>query len=153
MISSSPINSNLNKPHAVVALAILQQDGQFLMQLRDDFPHIVYPGHWSFFGGHLEPGETPSEGLQRELIEEINYRVDNPIKICSYYDEQVTRHIFYAPLTVALTELILQEGQDLALLTLEDIRQGYAYSKKIQQTRPLGKIHQQILLDYLKLEL
>lgn len=150
---SSPINSNLNEPHAVVALAILQQDGQFLMQLRDDFPHIVYPGHWSFFGGHLELGETPAEGLQRELIEEINYRVDNLTKICSYSDETVTRHIFYAPLTVALTELTLLEGQDLALLTVEDIQQGYAYSNKIQQSRPLGTIHQQILLDFLKLAL
>lgn len=138
---------------AVVALAILRQDGKYLMQLRDDFPHIVYPGHWSFFGGHLEPGETPTEGLVRELIEEIDYRVDNPQEVCSYFEPHLIRHIFYAPLTVALTELNLHEGQDFGLLTVEDIQQGYAYSSKIQQSRPLGKIHQKILLDFLKLDL
>lgn len=153
MISFSPINSNINDTHREVALAILQQDGNFLMQLRDDLPHIAYPGHWSLFGGHLELGETPEEALKRELIEEIGYKVSDSRKIGCYADEKVTRHIFYAPLTIAVTELNLQEGQDLALLTLEDIQQGYAYSKKIQQSRPLGKIHQQMLLDFLKLEL
>ncbi|PSF33057.1 NUDIX hydrolase [Aphanothece hegewaldii CCALA 016] len=152
MISSFPINSNTNN-HLEVALAIIQQDGHLLMQLRDDFPHIAYPGHWGLFGGHLELGETPEEGLKRELIEEINYKVSQSQKMSCYADENVTRHIFYIPLTVALTELNLQEGQDLALLTPEDIQQGYAYSSKIQQSRPLGKIHQQILLDFLKLEL
>lgn len=136
-----------------VALAILQQDGNFLMQLRDDLPHIAYPGHWSLFGGHLDPGETPEYALKRELIEEIGYKVPDSLKIGCYSDENVTRHIFYAPLTIALTELNLQEGQDMALLTLKDIQQGYAFSNKIQQTRPLGKIHQQILFDFLKLEL
>jgi 8-oxo-dGTP pyrophosphatase MutT (NUDIX family) len=150
MSFSSPTSSN---PQRIVALAILRQNEQFLLQLRDDLPDIPYPGHWSLFGGHLEAGETPETGLQRELIEEIDYRVDNPRKICCHTDEAAIRHIFYAPLTVKLTELNLQEGQDLALLSREAIEQGYAYSSKIKQSRPLGKIHQQILLDFLKLEL
>lgn len=153
MISSSPISSNIDNPRRVVALAILGRDGKFLLQLRDDLPDIAYPGHWSLFGGHLELGETPAQGLQRELIEEINYKIDNSQEICCHIDENAIRHIFYAPLTVDLTELNLQEGQDLALLTPEAIGQGYAYSSKIQQSRPLGKIHQQILLDFLKFQL
>lgn len=58
-----------------VAIAILSQDGQVLMQLRDNIPNIIYPGYWGFFGGHLEPGETPMEALKREIQEEINYAV------------------------------------------------------------------------------
>jgi len=50
-----------------VALAILEQDGRFLMQLRDDIPTILYPGVWGLFGGHLEAGESPEIGLKREL--------------------------------------------------------------------------------------
>jgi len=42
-----------------VAIAILHRQGQFLLQLRDNIPGIVYPGHWGLFGGHLELGETP----------------------------------------------------------------------------------------------
>ncbi|NEQ51053.1 MAG: NUDIX domain-containing protein, partial [Leptolyngbya sp. SIO3F4] len=56
-----------------VAIAIIQQDDKFLMQLRDDFPHILFPGHWGFFGGHLEPGETADQAIRRELKEEIGY--------------------------------------------------------------------------------
>lgn len=39
-----------------VAIAIIHQDGKYLMQLRDDLPTIAYPGVWGFFGGHIEPG-------------------------------------------------------------------------------------------------
>lgn len=48
-----------------VALAILYQGDRVLMQLRDDYPHILYPGHWGLFGGHLEPEEVPLEGVRR----------------------------------------------------------------------------------------
>ncbi|NEQ86119.1 MAG: NUDIX domain-containing protein, partial [Moorea sp. SIO2I5] len=48
-----------------VAIAILYRQGQFLMQLRDNIPGILYPGLWGLFGGHIEPGETPIEALKR----------------------------------------------------------------------------------------
>lgn len=32
-----------------VAIAILYRPGQFLLQLRDDIPGILYPAHWGFF--------------------------------------------------------------------------------------------------------
>ncbi len=51
-----------------VTMAILYQEGQFLMQLRDDFPHIIYPGVWGFFGGHIEIGENADIGIRRELL-------------------------------------------------------------------------------------
>lgn len=31
-----------------VAIAIIYQDGKYLMQLRDDLPTIAYPGVWGF---------------------------------------------------------------------------------------------------------
>ena len=36
-----------------VALAMLQRDGRWLMQLRDEIPSIVVPGCWGLFGGTL----------------------------------------------------------------------------------------------------
>jgi len=136
-----------------VALAILEQEGRFLMQLRDDIPTILYPGVWGLFGGHLEAGESPEIGLKRELKEEINYEAPSLRYFRSYNDDNLSRYLYHVPLTVALEKLVQTEGQDLALLPPAAIRQGEYYSQKINQTRPLGKIHRQILLDFIELEL
>ena len=132
-----------------VVLAILYREGQFLLQLRDDIPNIVYPGQWTLFGGHLEEGETPITGLQRELQEEIGYFVPEPLPFGIYSGDRAIRHIYHAPLTVPFNELVLGEGWDFALVSVDAIREGSYYSAKAGEVRPLGAIHQQILLDFL----
>ncbi len=148
MSSSSPTKATPNNSPRQVALAILYQGNQFLMQLRDDIPTIFYPGHWGLFGGHLESGETAEEGLKRELIEEINYTVTNPTLFRTQQEPQVIRYFYYARLTVPLEQLDLQEGMDLALVPLDAIQHGQCYSDQIQQVRPLGLVHRTILLDF-----
>ncbi len=148
MTFSSPTNATPSNIRSV-ALAILHQNGHFLMQLRDNIPTIIYPDRWGFFGGHLEPEETPEMGVKREVLEEINYQLENPIFFCHYQDEVALRYIFHAPLTVPIQDLILQEGADLGLVSPEDVKQGYCYSQKLGEVRPLGKIHQEILLNFL----
>lgn len=131
-----------------VAIAILYQNQQFLMQLRDDIPGIFWPGHWAFFGGHLDPGETPEAAMIRELKEEIAY-CPLQIKLFERYEDvQVIRHVFYAPLTVPISELELNEGWDLGLFSLEDVRRGDRFSDRANQVRPLGAPHQKILLEF-----
>ena len=51
-----------------VALAMLQREGRWLIQLRDEIPTIVAPGCWGLFGGHLDLGETPEQPLAVELV-------------------------------------------------------------------------------------
>jgi len=138
----------MNNSPRVVSLAILYQNQRFLLQLRDDIPTILYPGHWGLFGGHLEPGETPEEALKREVIEEIGYTISKPQFFRCYNDSQASRYIYSAPLTVPIQQLVLGEGQDLALVSLDDIRQGGCYSPIVASVRPLGSPHQQILLDF-----
>lgn len=132
-----------------VAIAILYRDGQFLLQLRDNIPGIYYPGHWGFFGGHIEPYESPQEALKRELLEEIGYAPPEATLFGYYPDEKVLRHVFHAPLAVELDQLVLGEGWDMGLLTPEEIRRGDRYSEAAGQVRPLGSPHQKILLDFL----
>ncbi|MDJ0581151.1 NUDIX hydrolase [Crocosphaera sp.] len=148
MSFSSPTKAIPNNIPSV-ALAILYQEGRFLMQLRDNIPTIIYPDRWGFFGGHLEPGETPEIGVKREVIEEINYQLENPIFFRRYDDERALRHIFHAELTVSVDDLILREGADLGLVSPEEIKKGQCYSKKLDDVRPLGDIHQEILLDFI----
>lgn len=134
----------------VVAIAILYRENKFLLQLRDNKPEIFYPGYWAFFGGHLEPGEDPETGLQRELMEEIEYAADRLTFFREYSDSQVQRYVFHGPLEVGLDQLRLHEGWDMRLLTLEDIRRGSHYSERAGEIRPLGKPHQKILLDFVQ---
>ncbi len=131
-----------------VAIAILYQDDKFLMQLRDDIPNIVYPGHWGLFGGHLESGETPDIAVKRELLEEIGYTPPNLLEFGCYPDEKAIRHVYYAPLTVELYQLILLEGWDMDFLTVDEIKQGSRYSKKAKGVYPLVPTAQKILLDF-----
>ena len=133
-----------------VAVAILHQDGNFLLQLRDDIPGIVYPGHWGLFGGHLEPDESPDMAIRRELLEEIGYAPALLTQFDLYEDAQVVRYVYQGALDVDISQLVLQEGWDMALVTPEEIEQGDRYSQKADQVRPLGKPHQQILLDFIE---
>lgn len=131
-----------------VAIAILYQNHQFLMQLRDDIPNIVYPGHWGLFGGHLEPGETPEVAVKRELLEEIGYAPPNLLEFGCYPDEKAVRYVYSAPLTVELNQLVLHEGWDMDFLTIDNIKQGSYYSKKAKGIYSLVPTAQKILLDF-----
>lgn len=131
-----------------VALAILTYEDKFLMQLRDNIPTILYPGVWGLFGGHMEAGETPEIAVEREVLEEIGYQMTNPQKFGCYNDDRAIRHLFYAPLTVTVDQLVLTEGWDLGLITLAQIESGSAYSEISGAERPFGEIHQQIMRDF-----
>jgi 8-oxo-dGTP pyrophosphatase MutT (NUDIX family) len=131
-----------------VAIAILYQADRFLMQLRDNDPRILYPGVWGLFGGHLEATETPEAAVVREVWEEVNYDLPQVEKFGVYQDARVIRHVFHAPLQVELSALSLQEGWDMGWVTLSDLQRGNCYSNQAQQTRPIGSVHQQILLDF-----
>jgi ADP-ribose pyrophosphatase YjhB (NUDIX family) len=146
-----PKNESLIKSIPEVAIAIIYNDQQqFLMQLRDNKPNILYPGVWGLFGGHLEAGESPEIGLVRELAEEINYVPVDIEFFAIYADEIAKRYVFSGRLAVDLSELTLNEGWDFGLITMADVRAGSAYSDKAGMVRSLGQRHQKILLDFAK---
>ncbi|AFY33092.1 NUDIX hydrolase [Calothrix sp. PCC 7507] len=142
----------MNHQQVHVAIAILYQGDKFLMQLRDNIPTIPYPGSWALFGGHIEPDETPEIAVKREILEEIGYTLPHFSEFGCYPDEKAIRHVFHAPLLVELNQLVLNEGWDMGLLTHEDIRQGHCYSQNADEVRPLGGVHQRIMLDFMKSE-
>jgi 8-oxo-dGTP pyrophosphatase MutT (NUDIX family) len=140
----------MNNKRIEVAIAILHCSEGFLMQLRDDIPNIIYPGYWGFFGGHIDPGEAPKAAVMRELLEEISYTPPWVTKFACHSDSQVLRHVFHAPLTVELNQLVLQEGWDMGILTPEQIKAGRCYSQKANQVRPLAPPHQALLLNFIE---
>ena len=44
---------------------------------RDNIPTITDPDKWSVIGGGVEEGETPEEGMRREIKEESNLSPGN----------------------------------------------------------------------------
>lgn len=60
----------MNKPLLHVAVGVLEdQAGRILIAKRPE--HAPQGGSWEFPGGKIEPGETPIQGLARELEEEL----------------------------------------------------------------------------------
>lgn len=53
----------------IVTAAVIEKDGKLLIARRKKGDHLE--DKWEFPGGKLEPGETPQEGLKRELREEF----------------------------------------------------------------------------------
>lgn len=54
---------------------VITQLGQILIQKRDNHCER-FPGMLATFGGQIEPGETPEQGLIRELHEELGAQVN-----------------------------------------------------------------------------
>lgn len=54
------------------ASAFITHNSKLLMLHRDNIPTITDPDKWSVIGGGVEEGETPEEGMRREIKEESN---------------------------------------------------------------------------------
>ena len=117
---------------------MIECDGRWLLQLRDDIEGILYPGQWALFGGHLDPGETPEVALRRELEEEINWAGSDLAPWFELRDEQRIRHFFRGPLAVPFSSLTLLEGQDMVLAELDELLTGSIWSPKCDEKRSLA---------------
>ncbi len=114
-----------------VAKAIIHQKEEFLLQLRDNRPEIAYPNCWSFFGGEIEPGETPWQALKREIEEELEWVPQTGEFLWLFGDQKhaCTLHFFSVKFSGERKNLCLHEGQALSWFTAEKIRR----LKKIQK--------------------
>ncbi len=57
-----------------VSVGVIQRNGTILLCQRKQGSR--YGLKWEFPGGKLEPGETPLEGMKRELHEELSIKVN-----------------------------------------------------------------------------
>lgn len=65
-------------PNAVAVIVLYDQEKKILLQLRTAYKP-QWADYWSLFGGHLNDGEDPLTGLKREVLEELGYRLNNPV--------------------------------------------------------------------------
>lgn len=57
-------------PREFAAVLILNDADELLLLKRSQSVHR-WPGRWGIAGGGMEPGESPAQGLRRELREEL----------------------------------------------------------------------------------
>ena len=110
-----------------------------LLQLRDMKEGIDFPGHWGFFGGGINCGETAEQAAQREIFEEIGFRPEilhqlHQEKIPDL--ESIYAFSYGCRLTVPLESLALMEGLDFGMKSLEEVRTGRIYSDKMKADFP-----------------
>jgi 8-oxo-dGTP diphosphatase len=128
-----------------IAAIILENDnGEFLLYLRDNKPTIPFPDHWDLIGGHVEEGETPEQALVREVKEEL----DIDLKEYTFYRKyecltgdayENIKYIYTGRINLPLEKITLLEGVRPQYFTREEI----PYVK-------FANILKSIVMDYIK---
>ena len=119
-----------------VSAIIINQKGEILLQKREKNPEI---NKWVLFGGSIEKGESEIEALEREMLEELEYKIKNPFFFKKYYYKDVEQPIYIIKDDIDINDLKLHEGSDMKFFSptdLENIEIGFNY--------------REILEDYLK---
>lgn len=132
--------------------------GRVLMQLRDDDPAIMYPGHWGLTGGAGIEGETPEQTARREVTEETGLALERIEAFRAYYfsrngkaaantkaegatpakkpraraaDPAFEVYIFHAPCTTPAEDLVCGEGRELRFFSpIEAVALDIAYNHR-----------------------
>ena len=111
------------------AALLVTPDGRYLMQLRDDKPTILLPGHWALFGGTVDAAETATAAMRRELIEELEFAATD----ISAFSEMIVElpfapprfdrmSFFVVPITARQEQAMVQhEGAGRRLFTPEEL--------------------------------
>ena len=80
----------------VVVAAVIEEHGRFLVTQRAAGGHLA--GCWEFPGGKLEPGESFTDALRREMLEELDVDIEvgkELDRIEHAYPDRVVRLHFY----------------------------------------------------------
>lgn len=115
-----------------IALCLIEQEGRYLMQLRDGDPKIGGAGLIGCFGGKIEDGEAPHIAACRELSEETTHSADpehltylGEVNVMSDHKlepVQVRAHIHKLVID-ATAEIKAIEGK-LVTMTLEEVKEN-----------------------------
>lgn len=107
----------------VVAVALVDPDGRILLAQRPEGKHLA--GLWEFPGGKVMPGETPEDGLIRELAEELGIATDaRCLAPFTFVSHKYPEFHLLMPLYVCrVWQGIVrpQEGQKLAWVRVENL--------------------------------
>jgi 8-oxo-dGTP diphosphatase len=74
-----------------VVAAVIEHDGRYLITQRN--ANAVLPGLWEFPGGRLEPHETETSCLKREVRHRIGVEIEVGVKIGEHQHDYTTYQV------------------------------------------------------------
>ena len=100
----------------LVTCAIIQFDDKVLAVQRSK--NMKLPLKWEFAGGKIEEGETEVECIKREILEELNIKIEIKEKLTPVTHEYPDFKIKLIPFTAEYItgKLILKEHSDFILV-------------------------------------
>ena len=133
----------LSRMKEIAAIILENDEGKFLLYLRDNKPDIPFPDHWDLIGGHIEEGETPEEALIREFKEEL----DLDLKEYTFYKKyecltgdayENIKYIYFGKINLPIEKVTLLEG----------VRPQYFSKEEIPNVK-FANILKSIVMDYI----
>ena len=128
----------------IIAAIIFENDnGEFLLYLRDKKPGIPFPDHWDLIGGHVEEGESPEEALVREVKEELDidlkeYKFYKMFECLTGDAYENMKYIYFPGINIPVEEITLLEG----------VRAQYFSKDEIPNVK-FANILKSIVMDYI----
>ncbi|MBL3597406.1 NUDIX hydrolase [Rhodovulum sulfidophilum] len=116
--------STRDEPFGGAKLALLTGRG-LVSILRDDVPHIAWPGHWDFPGGAREGRESPAACVLRETREELGLALE-PARLIwrQTYPNHRGRAVWFFVARIGADEIARirfgDEGQGWAVMPVGD---------------------------------
>ena len=123
MAKRSPRNTMVKSPKIIrVTAAIIESDDKILIAQRKSEDDI-FGGLWEFPGGKIENGETPEECMARELMEELEIKVEVGTLITSNkhrYPNGIFELLVYRVQHI-YGNFILNDHDEIKWVTLDEI--------------------------------
>ena len=109
-----------------VAIVVLNNRDEVLLQLRDNLPNISYPNSWTLPGGVVETSETPEQAARRELAEETGLHLSlSHWKVYKRQPENhqfsIEQHVYISRTSQESKQMILGEGQALQFFKRDEL--------------------------------
>lgn len=110
--------------HYHVVAAVVEHEGRYLCMQKGETRYAYTSYHWEFPGGKIEEGETQTQALQRELMEEMEYDV-KPVRHLitvehRYPEFGITLECWLC--SAESTDFVRREHADHRWLTLDEMR-------------------------------
>jgi nucleoside triphosphatase len=103
-----------------VSLLMVVKDNKILLFKRAEDDQ-TNPGKWAMIGGGVDPGETPEQGLTREVKEEAGVFLQNFTRLKKYGYGNVELNVFYTNTFDDQNIKLNKEHTEYKYFTLEEL--------------------------------